>query len=356
MSRRNKIAILAVLALTSTALADAILIVGPADVSASIHDEPIDGVGDIVDTTITPGRISLSPTAEDRAVQEFDVTAVDTSGISAAYLYGRVNASDTTDVGLRTLEFSVYDANGTAEASDFQIAAAVVGTEQYHPPFDAHVDYFVDASTAIMTLLDAGVTHIGVRIRCASGASPGDELSTLHGEIQIEYCVGWPGSLYCFGDSGNCPGGAIGAPLAGCPHLAGPNGAQGATLFPQGNSTFGNDTFSLYVSSGPSSLGIVIQGDSPIAYPNGNGSVPASAGLFCVAPQLRGYIEFTNRGAQSDEALIDDFQGQPFSATAQPAGLTTYYQFWFRDVGNPNANPGGGAEFNFSNAVEVFWF
>lgn len=163
------------------------------------------------------------------------------------------------------------------------------------------------------------------------------------------------GTPFCFGDTGNCPGGAVGNAGAGCPHGAGPNGAGGAVLTPTGDANFGNDTYGFSVTAGPSSLGILIQGANPIGFPNGNNGVPDSAGLFCVAPQLRGFIEFTNLGAGSDEAQIDDFQGQPFGATAQPAGSSTYNQFWFRDTGNPNANPGGGAEFNFSNAVQTDW-
>lgn len=165
---------------------------------------------------------------------------------------------------------------------------------------------------------------------------------------------------YCFGDTGNCPGGAVGNAGAGCPHGAGPNGAGGARLTPIGNASFSNDTFGFALNSGPTSLGILIQGPAAVGFPNGNANVPDSAGLFCVAPQQRGGIVFTpndslNAGDSDANLGITTFQGLPFGATAQPAGSITYNQFWFRDTGNPNANAGPGAEFNFSNAVFTNW-
>lgn len=356
MKHRTGWASLALLFLGSPLLADYIESHYPS-VSGSIHDEPIDGVGDSVDTVVTPGMVSLSPTAEDRAVQEFDISLADTFDVSGAWLGGRVMAADTTDVGMRTFEFSIYDANGVVEASDFQIAGTVVGTGQYHPPTDTHFDFFFDVSAAVIALMDAGATHVGVRLRCTSGANPGDEFSSAHSYLDIEHCLGFGSGIpFCFGDQGNCPGGAVGDFGSGCPHMAGPNGAGGAVLFATGNPSVNFDTFNLHVSAGPSSLGIVIQGANALSYPNGISSVPGSAGLFCVNPQLRGNIEMTNLGAASDEALIDDFQNQPFGASAQPAGTSTFYQFWFRDVGNPNANPSTGAAFNFTNAVETVWF
>jgi len=166
------------------------------------------------------------------------------------------------------------------------------------------------------------------------------------------------GTGYCSGDgtSGtSCPGFTVGAAGAGCPHGAGPNGASGSLIVPTGNAQFSNDTYGFYLSQGPSSLGILIQGANPNSYPGGNPNLPDSAGLLCVNPQQRGFVETTPLGAGSDEAQIDDFQGQPFGATAQAAGSTTYNQFWHRDNMNPNANPGPNVEFNFSNGVETNW-
>jgi len=166
------------------------------------------------------------------------------------------------------------------------------------------------------------------------------------------------GYPYCSGDGTtgtNCPGFTVGAAGAGCPHGAGANGSSGALIVSTGNAQFSNDTYGFYLSNGPSSLGILIQGASPNSYPGGNPNLPDSAGLLCVNPQQRGFVETTPLGADSDEAQIDDFQAQPFGASAQPEGSSTYYQFWFRDGMNPNANPGPNVEFNFSNAVETLW-
>lgn len=182
-------------------------------------------------------------------------------------------------------------------------------------------------------------------------------------------CTGCPsgpsglnqGTPFCFGDGTGsaCPGAVVGSPGNGCPHQAGPNGALGANLAPTGDARFSNNTYGFAMTQGPSSLGIIIQGGMAIAYPNGIALVPDSAGLLCLSPQLRGFVEPTpldsiNSG-DSDAAMISDFRNQPFSESAQPIGCPTFNQFWFRDEGNPNATPGPGAEFNFSNAVETYW-
>lgn len=164
-----------------------------------------------------------------------------------------------------------------------------------------------------------------------------------------------PGNPICTGDTGNCPGGAMGGISSGCPHGAGPNGALGARLEPVGQASLSNDTLAFILTRGPSSFGIMIQGGVALGYPNGNAGIPDSAGLLCFSPQLRGSVVATNQGGASDEATIFDFQGQDFGITAQPVGQPSFYQFWFRDTGNPNANPGAGGEFNFSNGVEVLW-
>lgn len=162
---------------------------------------------------------------------------------------------------------------------------------------------------------------------------------------------GFQGSAYCDGSGVNCPGFASGAPGHGCPNTNA-NGL-GARLVGQGPALLTNPNFSLGISdSAPNKPGLLIQGMNAINYPNGNAGLPDSAGLLCVLPQMRGFLFFVDGVGASVQS---SFQGQPFSATAQPVGSTTFYQYWFRDPGNTSANPGAGAEFNFSNGVEVVW-
>lgn len=162
-----------------------------------------------------------------------------------------------------------------------------------------------------------------------------------------------PSTRFCFGDAFSCPGGVPAVfPDRGCPHFAGPGGNEGTGLYGLGNASFFNDTFSLFLENGPSSAGLVIQGDSAIQFPFGNSNLPDSAGILCVAPQQRGFVIQPGGGSGP---FITDFRSLPFGASAQPVGAATFYQFWFRDPSNPNANPGSGASFNFSNAVSVDW-
>ena len=162
------------------------------------------------------------------------------------------------------------------------------------------------------------------------------------------------GVAFCFGDgSGStCPCVAAGALEQGCPNTN-PNG-NGAKLAGTGTPSFANDTFGFAITDGAfSKPGILIQGGAALNYPNGNPNVPNASGIFCVNPTLRGGVFFTDGGGN---ATVTNFQGQPFGATAQPTGSTTYYQYWFRDPSNPCQNgPGTAAAFNFSNGWEASW-
>ncbi|MFT7671301.1 MAG: hypothetical protein ACI8X5_004018, partial [Planctomycetota bacterium] len=104
----------------------------------------------------------------------------------------------------------------------------------------------------------------------------------------------------------------------------------------------------------PSKPGIMITGAAAIAFPNGNAGIANSAGLFCVAPQQRGKVTFTDAAGV---VAINEFQvGVSFGAASQPIGNSTFYQYWQRDPQNPNANGGAGSgNFNFSNAYETIW-
>ncbi|MFT7671195.1 MAG: hypothetical protein ACI8X5_003912 [Planctomycetota bacterium] len=164
-----------------------------------------------------------------------------------------------------------------------------------------------------------------------------------------------PGTSYCSGDGTGaaCPGGVVSStPGAGCPNGL---GSGGALLTSHGDASIGLDTYGFDLSGGAATKpGIMITGGSAIAYPNGNATIANSAGLFCVAPQQRGKVTFTDA---SGSVTINEFQvGVSFGAAAQPVGNSTFYQYWQRDPQNPNANGGpSGGSFNFSNAHEVIW-
>ncbi|MFT7670090.1 MAG: hypothetical protein ACI8X5_002797 [Planctomycetota bacterium] len=205
------------------------------------------------------------------------------------------------------------------------------------------------------------VTFAGsaISIITASGGTGFVVVTSSAGSVSITakyiYCPEQPVvTAYCFGDGtqGACPCGATGAAGQGCPNTN-PND-NGAELKSIGSPEVGNDNFGLVITDGAfNKPGIIIQGASSLNHPNGNGDVPNASGLFCVSPQQRGSVFFTNGAGGT---AVTDFQGAPFGASAQPCGSTTYYQYWFRDPSNICQNaPGTSAAFNFSNALAVDW-
>ena len=161
----------------------------------------------------------------------------------------------------------------------------------------------------------------------------------------IEWGDGSTGTAYCFGDGTGttCPCGNNGVAGAGC---ANSNGAiSGATLAGAGNASLGNDSFSLdIVGAPPAKPGLILRG--AIQLP---GNLVGGDGLLCTSGDTaRSHVQITSA---SGETTYADFNGALFGVSSYGAGMTTNYQFWYRD---PVGSICGGA-FNFTNAVAVDW-
>ncbi|MCP3915209.1 MAG: hypothetical protein GY711_06620 [bacterium] len=133
-------------------------------VSFSVHDEPRDGVGDVFNAPPFEGLLREQSTREDRALQEFDVTAFGGASLANATLSGTVDVNNAFDNGVRTFDFLLYAGNGSADLADFQVAATSVGAGSYAPPADTSFDYSFDVTAAVQALLDGGASFVGLRV------------------------------------------------------------------------------------------------------------------------------------------------------------------------------------------------
>src|ERR1041384_4264719 len=111
------LAAFAVLIVTSAASADDLL----PTVIASIHDGNHDGVGDSFNSSPFMGLLRETSSQEDRAILEYDVSAYAGQTIQTATISGRVSVNNAFDNGVRTFDFIIYQGNGVADLSDFQI-------------------------------------------------------------------------------------------------------------------------------------------------------------------------------------------------------------------------------------------
>jgi hypothetical protein len=81
---------------------------------------------------------------------------------------------------------SVYSGNGTIDLADYNISATSVGS--FSHPSGGHTDFSIDARTALQNLLNAGATHLGVRI--SPGADPqGYDVLTNVTPIALKFSV-----------------------------------------------------------------------------------------------------------------------------------------------------------------------
>jgi hypothetical protein len=343
MRARTTLAVPVLLALvTGTAAATDIT---PA-VRASIQDMPMDGLGDSFNAAPFEGVISkTSPQAETRAIQEFNVSAFTGLSIQSAVISGKVSVNNAFDVGVRTFDFLLYTANGSAELSDFQIPATFVGTGSYYPPTPPNFTYSFDVTSVVQTMLNSGATWVGLKVVCASDPNYPNILDDATSKIVITLPV-LVGVPFCFGygTSGPCPCGndSPTGSLTGCLSSL----AVGGKLIATGTASISNDTVALIGTQMPNSSALYFQGTTQAS--GGFGTVFGD-GLRCVT----GTVVRLGTNVNANNASQYPSPGQQPVHVKGSVGTigTRHYQVWYR-----NAAPFcGPSTFNLTNGWTLTW-
>lgn len=114
----------------------------------------------------------------------------------------------------------------------------------------------------------------------------------------------------------------------------------GAEISSSGSASVISNDLTLLVDSAPNNqFGLFFFGTSQIQTPIGNGFLCVGGDLFRFST-----VQTTSMGTAS---FLLDNRNLPFGAPSFAPGQTANFQFWFRDAA------GGGAGFNFSNALAV---
>ncbi len=307
--------------------------IGPM-LAGSILDIPRDGIGDEYFDNDDHGWIRLQSDREWRAIQEYDVQILAGHHVTAATISGRIFAGNPLDYGLRTFEFLLYEGDGVGKTFDFQRAATLVGSAQYHPPSEMHLYFSFDATDEVRALVDSGATHIGLRVQSTSMINPVNCLEPIQCSLAVDADPPDGSGPFCLGDGStvDCPCLANGGPGEGCLTSSG----QGGRLTGSGIADTGADTFVLEVAGGPAGRpGLLFQGTATAA------PLPFGDGLRCVKPTLRHPVKvLSGAGTCSYSGLGADAS----------SGETLSYQYWFRD---PAGFCGGG--FNVTGGWMVTW-
>ncbi|MDF1798498.1 MAG: VCBS repeat-containing protein [Planctomycetota bacterium] len=154
-------------------------LIGPS-VFASIEDNvPFSGAGDAFKAPAFNSIVIRSSSVESRVIRELDVTSLAGATIQTARLTGVVSVNNALDTGLRTFDFVVYDADGVASLTDYQLPGTLVGTGAYHPPAELSFDFDFDVASELQTLLDGGATHIGLRVAPTSSPSAANSAGSV---------------------------------------------------------------------------------------------------------------------------------------------------------------------------------
>ncbi len=145
---------------------------------------------------------------------------------------------------------------------------------------------------------------------------------------------------YCFGDSGNCPCGSVGAAGNGCPHSANPAGGH---LAGAGSASVSSDSFALTGSGMPNSSALYFQGTTRI---NNGAGVVFGDGLRCTGGAVtRLGIKINAAGTSTYPIGADVPISVKGAITA--GGCIRTYQCWFRNAA-PFCNP---ETFNLTNGL-----
>jgi hypothetical protein len=318
---------------------------------ASIHDQPHDGTPDSFNLAPFEGLLRLQGgNREDRAIQEFDVSAFTLQPISLATLSGRISVNNSFDNGPRTFDFLLYSGNGVADLTDYSIAATFVGNGQYHPPAQTSFTYSFDVTAVAQTLLNGGATWIGLKVVCTSDPNFPNilELADTTGPVSI-LAIDVPstvGTAFCPGDGTGtaCPCGnnsPVGA-NAGCLSSLG----TGGTLIATGAASLAADTVVLSGSGMPNSSALYFQGT---AQQTGGAGAQFGDGLRCASGTIVRLGTKTNVFGSSQYPSGTDPSVSVKGLIAAP-GVRTY-QVWYRNAAS-FCTP---STFNLSNGWQITW-
>ena len=321
--------------------------------AASIHDEPVDGLGDSFNASPFEGLIRTQSTRADRAIQEYDLGALAGQTLASATLHAHVAVNNAFDNGVRTFDFQLYAGNGTADLSDYQISATTVGSGQYHPPLDTDFSVALDVTSTLQSLLSGGAQHVGLRVVGTSNPNFPNILVTADCHIDVvlgtpsiaEFCTpGVAGVAVC--PCSNPPSGAA----RGCDNSA---ATGGASLAASGTPSLASDTLVLTTANQrPTGTSIVLQGTT-----NNVTGLAFGQGVRCVSGALkRLYLKTAAGGSISAPGAGDASVSARSAAAGDPivAGQHRYYMVYYRDpivLGGCPAN----STFNATDALDVAW-
>jgi hypothetical protein len=154
-------------------------------VVASIHDEPLDGQGDSFNGSPFEGLLRQQSYREDRAIQEYDVSAYAGMTVSSATISGKIYVNNGGGTWPRVFDFILYAGNGQADLSDFQIAGTVVGTETWEQD-SGPLEFSFDVTATVQTLLTGGAQYVGLKVDPTSDNSFPSILSEDDALLTIE--------------------------------------------------------------------------------------------------------------------------------------------------------------------------
>ncbi len=310
--------LLCVLALAAAASAQTF---GPS-VSNSIHDAPRDGLGDSFNAPTFPGLLRQTSTQEDRAVQEFDLTALAGATLQSATLSGTVSVNNAFDNGPRTFDFALYAGNGTVDLSDFQVAAIIVGGGSYHPPTQTSFTYSFDVTSTVQSLLNGGANFVGLKVDCSSEPNFPNLLDPVTSQLVVVVASCAPPVSYC---TGGVTSNACVAAISG---TGTPSASAGSGFTISVANVEGGQQGILFYGADNS-------GFTPLAWGPSTSFMCVKSPVERMAPQSAG-----GTAGQCDGVLSVDWNAfiatHPF-AVGQPfaAGQHVYAQGWFRDPPSP---------------------
>ena len=135
---------------------------------ASIHDSPRDGLGDSFNNSPFEGLLRQTSTQEDRAILEYDVSPYSGLPVAGAWITGQIFVNNAYDNGTRSFDLLLYEGNGLADLSDFEIPATFLAQVFYDYPYQPPISFNIDITAEVEAMITGGALYIGFKADCAS--------------------------------------------------------------------------------------------------------------------------------------------------------------------------------------------
>ena len=154
-------------------------------VRASIHDQNSDGKADKINDVMWEGLLRRGKNFEDRAVAEFDLSALKGRRLAEVVLQFELAVNNAGGASVREFDVVVYAGTGKVDLDTFSAKAQLIRRISFSIQANP-ASYRLDADKQVQAALDGGAKFVGIRFNPIGDANFPSILTDISLVIQTE--------------------------------------------------------------------------------------------------------------------------------------------------------------------------